>query len=201
MSDSEPNACQRWIGESVGRFPSVGYFEDAGPFQIGVISIADGLLSLDDLWSLGTGAGLDVNVKPGRYAITAMGADFGGHRRIASVQVLHEDAASKKLKFKHEHDVPVDSWGIAVGEFVPFYESLSESQQEALAEKLLGVHVDGCDLYTIDYAGKTCTVGRCFTGFGDGTYPIDTAWRRRKCVGLRCTFLDSRTDYSRVDRA
>lgn len=119
----------------------------------------------------------------------AIGADFGGHRRVAGVSLLHSDADRDQLRFTQVGELGIASWGAVFGDYLAWFDNLKPAQQQQLCDKQFGTYPDGCELFRLMVEESGITVLRCFTGLGSGVYPIDAIWDRSGCVGIQCQFI------------
>ncbi|MEO0476407.1 MAG: hypothetical protein AAF085_10640 [Planctomycetota bacterium] len=201
MPSEHRNPVQAWLDESVERERSEeekwsSFAEtmnqpgiETEPMFACEITFDHGLVTLSDHWCVLPEEGETIKVKPGRYNVFVVGKAFGTERRIASVSLIYADCESEELDRQESGSVGGDSWGLIFGEYQQWHDALSEQEQEDLGEKQFGTYPDGCELFQLSVGDKRIEAVRSFTGWGSGTFPIDTLWDEGVCVGLVCEFI------------
>lgn len=201
MSIEDRNPLQRWLDGSVEperseEERSSSFAEmmnrpgvETDPIFICEITFEEGQLTLSDHWCVWPEEGVTVSVKPGRYSVLGVGKAFGTERRIASVCLIHADHEIDQVEFKDTEAVGGDSWGLLIGEYKYWHDTLSDQEQEDLGEKQFGTYPDGCELFDLSVGEKSTQVIRSFTGFGSGLFPVTALWDGGECVGVVCDFI------------
>ncbi len=201
MSSEDRNPIQVWLDKAVERERSEQekwstFAEtmnqpgvETEPVFVCDIAFKEGMVTLCDHWCVWPEEGKTINVMPGLYNVFAVGKAFGTERRIASVSLIHSECETEELERQESGSVGGDSWGLIIGEYKRWHDSLTKQEQEDLGNKLFGTYPDGCERFELVVGDKRVQAVRSFTGWGSGVFPVDTLWDRGVCVGLICEFI------------
>jgi len=160
------------IRKDTGVYPGDGVTGKERPtwYTVTTLKVLTGGIDVADIGQIPANS-LRIRVPNGKYAIEARLIDFAGSLCISRVRARLD--GSRPTLGKKRGTVGVDFAAIAIADFEYYRQTLTEDDQDELAEAATDfMHVDFCEKCSISLETATITFAVSKSGFGDGTYPV-----------------------------
>lgn len=183
------NAIQCWLDQAEHNEPMGEPGRVTDPFFLGTLEVASGGLLVLDHWTAHIENAVHIPTLPGVHNVFATGIEIEGARCVSAFWMHHESAELPDLDIHHTGSVPVDSWGVYMGDLEPWLSGLRADQLERLGDTLFGQYADGAERFELTIDETSWPAFRSFTGRGSGLYDVYRMLARGKSLGAYIEFL------------